>query len=325
MSAAWTIPAERPIWVAGHTGLAGSAVVRALHRVGHRAVLLRTRQDLDLLDQAAVDRFVSAERPWGVVLAAAQVGGILANSREGYDFLIRNLRISGNVIDAALRHGVERLVNLGSSCIYPRDCPQPMREEHLLTGPLEPTNEPYALAKIAAVKLVEQANRQHGRRWLSLMPTNLYGPNDTYHPTRSHVLPGLIRRFVEAVEAGHAPVTVWGSGTPRREFLHADDLAAAILLALDRVDPVRVPGALLNVGSGEECTIRALAGLVQAATGHQGPLAWDAERPDGAPRKLMDSSRIRAQGWAPAIDLRSGIPAAVAAYRSERAAGVCRG
>ncbi|MFM2090439.1 MAG: hypothetical protein RLZZ127_928 [Planctomycetota bacterium] len=315
---------DLPIWVAGHTGLAGSAVVRALRARGHRRILLRTRADLDLLDQAAVERFVAAERPWGVVLAAAQVGGILANATEGYDFLLRNLRISGNVIDACLRARVPRLVNLGSSCIYPRDCPQPMREQHLLTGPLEPTNEPYALAKIAAVKLIEQANRQHGMAWLSLMPTNLYGPNDTYHPTRSHVLPALIRRFLEAVEAGHAPVVLWGSGTPMREFLHADDLAQAILLALGGIEPAMVPGALLNVGSGEEVRIRDLAELVRSATGHRGEVAWDPARPDGAPRKLLDSARIRGFGWSPAIGLAAGLAATVAAYRAELAAGTCR-
>jgi len=298
---------DSPIWIAGHRGLVGSAVVRALQARGHRNVLLRTHADLDLTRQADVEAFVAHERPALVVLAAAKVGGIQANNTLRYDFIQQNLAIAANVIEACRRHGVGRLINLGSSCIYPRDAAQPMAEEALLTGPLEATNEPYAVAKIAAVVMVESCNRQYGTDYLSLMPTNLYGPGDNYDLNGSHVLPALIRKFHEATTAGHAPVTVWGSGTPRREFLHADDLAEAILFAAEHVRAADVPRGLLNVGSGQEVTIRELAEAVQRTVGHTGPLVWDAAKPDGTPRKLQDTRRLDALGWKARITLADGL------------------
>jgi len=301
-------------YVAGHRGLVGSALVRALSDRRDIDVLTATRQELDLLDQAAVFAFLQEHRPDQVYVAAARVGGIHANNTERYDFLWQNLAIAANLIEGARRAGVARLLFLGSSCIYPRDCVQPMAEAALLTGPLETTNEPYAIAKIAGVKLVESANRQYGTDYLSAMPTNLYGPGDTYDLERSHVLPALIRKFHEAKLAGHAPVVLWGSGTPLREFLHADDCAAACLLLMERCHAGMVPGDLVNVGSGSECSIADLARIVQRAVDHRGEIRWDASRPDGTPRKLMDSSRLMGMGWRPRITLDAGIRAAYAAY-----------
>jgi GDP-L-fucose synthase len=280
------------IYVAGHRGLVGSALVRRLRRAGYEDLILRTRSELDLTRQAETEAFFDRERPDWVFLAAARVGGIGANSARGADFIRENLQIQTNVLDCAHRYGVRKLLFLGSSCIYPRDCPQPIREEYLLSGPLEPTNEPYAVAKIAGLVACRAYRRQHGRDFVALMPTNLYGPGDSDDPETSHVLPALIRRFSEAKREGCPEVTLWGTGTPRREFLHVDDLAEACLTVMERYS-----GEIaLNVGSGEELTIAELARLVAEEVGYGGRILWDPSRPDGTPRKLLDVSRIRS--WA---------------------------
>lgn len=295
------------IWVAGHAGLVGSAVVRILERQGVKA-LIADRSQVDCTDQAQVRSFVHRERPRAIVLAAAKVGGIHANNTKRADFIWSNLMVAGCVVEAAHAAGVEKVLVLGSSCIYPRLCPQPMREEYLLSGALEPTNEPYAVAKIAGLKMVEAFNHQHGHRWCSLMPTNLYGPNDNYDLDNSHVLPALIRRFHEAKMAGNVVVTLWGTGTAKREFLHVDDLAGACLYALKHSDAIAaLPGAFVNVGSGEEVSIRDLALAVQKAVGHQGEIRWDSSKPDGTPRKFLDCSRIHALGWRHRIGLDEGL------------------
>lgn len=308
--------AEGPIYVAGHRGLVGSAIVRMLERAGYPSPLVRDRSELDLGDQAEVGAFFRAERPAVVFMAAAKVGGILANDTERWDFLFENLQIQNNVLGAALDTGVERLVFLGSSCIYPKLAPQPIREEYLLTGPLEPTNEPYAIAKIAGLKLVEAANAQKGRRWMALMPTNLYGRGDNFDLRSSHVLPAMIRKFHEGrTHAGaDGGVTLWGTGSARREFLHVDDLAAAALHLLR----AGVSG-LWNVGSGEDLTVRELAELVADVVGYSGPVRWDETRPDGTPRKLLDSTRVHSTGWRPTVGLRQGIADTYAWYVSNRA------
>ena len=303
---------EDRIFVAGHRGMVGSALVRRLQRAGYSNLILRSRQELDLENQEAVTRFFDAERPDLVFLAAAKVGGILANSRFPADFIRANLAIGLNVVSAASEAGVARLVNLGSSCIYPREAPQPLTEDSLLTGPLEPTNEPYAIAKIATLKLCEAFNQQFGTTYISVMPTNLYGPGDSFHPEHSHVIPGLIRRFHHAKADGEAEVIVWGTGTPRREFLHVDDLAeACVLLAA-----MEEPPELVNVGVGEDLSIAELAGLVAEAIGFDGDIVFDPTRPDGTPRKLMDIGRIRALGWEPSIDLSSGLKETYRWFRS---------
>lgn len=300
---------ERPVrrcFVAGHRGLVGSAIVRALAAAGYPEPIVRTRAELDLLDQRGVSRFFDEERPDVVFFTAAKVGGITANNTFRWDFLYENLVIQSNVLGSALETGVDRFVFFGSSCIYPRLAPQPIMEEHLLAGPLEPTNEPYAIAKIAGLKLVEAANAQFGKKWVSLMPTNLYGPNDNFDLETSHVLPALIRRFHEAKEkraAGRdSVVTLWGHGTARREFLHVDDAANAALMTMES----GVTG-LYNVGSGSDLSIIELAALVAHVVGYDGPVEWDTEKPDGTPRKLMDSSRLRESGWTPRISLEDGI------------------
>lgn len=305
---------DAKIYVAGHRGMVGAALVRRLRAAGYENLLLRTSSALDLRDQAATRAFFRREQPAVVVLAAARVGGILANDRYPADFLYDNLAIEQNVIRAAHETGVRRLLFLGSSCIYPKHAPQPMQEEHLLTGPLEPTNQWYAVAKIAGVKLCQAFHRQHGDDFLALMPTNLYGPGDNFDPETSHVLPALLRKFHEAKGAApdgsDAPVTLWGSGTPKREFLYADDLADAILFVLKQPE-ARLRdaafGGMLNVGVGEDLSINALAELLQGATGHAGPLAHDRSKPDGTPRKLMDTSRLEALGWTAKTALRDGI------------------
>ena len=302
------------IFIAGHRGLAGSAIVRALQRRGETNLLVRTRQELDLLDQAAVMAFFATQRPTQVYLAAAKVGGIHANNVQRGAFLYDNLIIAANLIEAARRHGTAKLLFLGSSCIYPRLCPQPMREEHLLTGPLEPTNEPYAIAKIAGVKLIESYNRQYGTAWLSAMPTNLYGPNDNYDLETSHVLAALIRKFHDAKLAGDAPVALWGSGTPLREFLYVDDLADACLFLMEHVRAGDAPGDLYNVGSGHETSIADLARLIQGLVGHRGEIRWDPTKPDGTPRKLLDTSRLAQRGWTARTPLADGIRHAYAAF-----------
>jgi GDP-L-fucose synthase len=291
------------IYVAGHQGLVGSALVRRLQAEGCDNLLLRTRTELDLTDAAAVDCFFSAERPRYVILAAAKVGGIVANDTYPADFIRDNLAIQLNVIDAAHRHGVAKLLFLGSSCVYPKHAPQPMKEEHLLTGPLEPTNEPYAIAKIAGIKMCEAYRRQHGARFISVMPTNLYGPNDNFDLETSHVLPALIRRFHEARLALLPAVTLWGSGAPRREFLHVDDLADACIYLMRNYDAAQP----VNIGWGRDITIRELARLVARVVGYGGAVEWDASRPDGTPQKLLDTGRLTALGWRPGIALEDGI------------------
>ena len=327
------MPALTPqsrIFVAGHRGLVGSAVLRALRAAGYADVLTRTRAELDLTDAAATHAFFEAERPDGVVMAAARVGGILANDTYPADFIADNLAIAYSTVTAAHATGVGqrgRFVFLGSSCIYPKLAPQPMREEHLLTGPLEPTNRPYALAKIAGLELCQSFHRQHGDDMVSLMPTNLYGPDDNFDLGSSHVLPALIRKFHEAKGAApdgsDAPVTMWGSGTPKREFLHADDLADAVRFVLE-LDGERLhaaaPDGMLNAGVGEDLTIRALAETVRDVVGSRSEIVLDTSKPDGTPRKLMDVSRLHALGWSAAVPLRDGIAAVYETFRERYAA-----
>lgn len=310
--------ADSRIYVAGHRGMVGSAIVRRLRAGGFGNLLLRNREDLDLSDQARVESFFGTERPEYVFLAAAKAGGIHANQSYPAEFLYENLAIQTNVIHAARNHGVRKLLFLGSSCIYPRDCPQPIREEYLLTGPLEPTNEAYAIAKIAGIRMCQAYRRQYGFDAISVMPTNLYGPGDNYHPEDSHVVPALIRRFHEARSTGAPEVVIWGSGNAQREFLHVDDLADAVVFLMQRYsreEPV-------NVGSGEEVRIMELAQLVGRTLGYSGRIATDPSRPDGTPRKLLDSSRLRALGWRPSIRLDAGIATTVADFL---AAGPLRG
>ncbi len=305
-----SMPSDARIFVTGHRGMVGSALVRRLQARGYTQILTRSRAELDLLDQAAVYRYLVEHRPDYVFIAAAKVGGILANDTERADFLFQNLQIELNLIHGAHRAGVQRLLFLGSSCIYPRDCPQPIREDYLLSGPLEPTNEPYAIAKIAGVKLAESYSRQHGRQYISVMPTNLYGPGDNYDLQTSHVLPALIRKAHEAKQRGDASITVWGSGTPRREFLHVDDLAEACVLLME----TGYDGPLLNVGCGQDLSIRELAQTVAAVVGFQGELVFDASKPDGTPRKLLDVSRIAQLGWRARTGLAQGIASAYQDY-----------
>ncbi len=314
------------IFVAGHRGMAGSAILRRLQASGYGeagggALLTASRSQLDLCDQAATAAWFSAWRPTVVVLAAAKVGGIVANDSAPADFLLQNLRIETNVIESAWRHGCRRLLFLGSSCIYPKFAEQPIREEALLSGALEPTNEWYAIAKIAGIKLCQALRLQHGFDAISLMPTNLYGPGDNYHPTGSHVLPALIRRFHEAKLAGAPQVECWGSGTPRREFLHVDDLAEAVLFCLERWQPGRGDLQFLNVGTGSDVTIAEAARLVAEAVGYRGSIVWDLSRPDGTPRKLLDVSRLAALGWRAATPLPQGLTQTVADYIGRRQSG----
>ena len=299
------------IFLAGHRGMVGAAILRRLEAEGAETIT-RSRAALDLTDQHAVRTLMRRERPDCVILAAARVGGIHANSTRPADFIADNLMIQTNVILAALAAGVGRLLFLGSSCIYPRAAPQPMPEEALLTGPLEPTNEPYAIAKIAGIKLCESCNRQHGTDYRSVMPTNLYGPGDNFHPDQSHVLPALLRRFHEARRDGRDEVTIWGTGTPRREFLHVDDMADASLFVLGLPRAVhdaatRPMLSHLNVGTGTDIAIRDLAAIIAHVTGFQGRITFDPTRPDGAPRKLLDVSRLSALGWTARIPLEEGI------------------
>lgn len=300
------------IYVAGHRGMVGGAILRRLQARGGDTLITRTSAELDLTDQAAVRAFFAAEKPDAVILAAARVGGILANNSYPADFIRDNLMIECNVIHEAHVAGVQHLLQLGSSCIYPKLAPQPMAEDALLTGTLEPTNEPYAIAKIAGIKLCESYNRQHGRNYRSVMPTNLYGPGDNFHPENSHVLPALIRRFHEAVQQGLDEVVIWGSGKPMREFLHVDDMAEASLFVMDLPQEVyaRETQPMLshiNVGSGTDVTIRELAETVARVTRFNGKLSFDATKPDGAPRKLMDVSRLARLGWRASVPLEAGI------------------
>ena len=302
------------IFVTGHRGMVGSAIVRRLQAAGHGNLLTRTHGELDLIDQRAVNDFLAHEKPDYIFMAAARVGGIQANDQYRADFLYQNLLIEANLIHGAHVAGVQRLMFLGSSCIYPRDCPQPIKEDYLLTGPLEPTNEPYAIAKIAGIKLCESYNRQHGRQYVSAMPTNLYGPNDNYDLASSHVLPALIRKAHEAKLRGDGDCVVWGTGTPRREFLHVDDLADACVHLMQR----GYDGPLVNIGTGEDVTIRELAETVMQAVGFNGRIVFDSSKPDGTPQKLLDVNRMTALGWRASTGLREGIASAYADYLGQQ-------
>lgn len=302
---------DATFYVAGHRGLVGGAIWRALERAGHTDLVGRSSADLDLRERSDVFDFVATTRPRYIVLAAAKVGGILANSSYPVEFLSENLRIQTNVMDAALEHGVERLLFLGSSCIYPKLAPQPIVEGSLLTGHLESTNDAYAIAKIAGILGVQAVRREYGRPWISAMPTNLYGPGDNFSPTGSHVLPALIRRYDEARAAGHSRVTNWGTGSPRREFLHVDDMAAACLFLLEHYDEAEQ----VNVGTGRDATIAEIATVIAEVVGYDGETAWDTDKPDGTPRKLLDVSKLRTLGWESQIGLREGIESTVAWYR----------
>ena len=298
-------PGQR-IYVAGHRGLVGSAIVRRLESAGYRDLVVRTHAELDLLDQRAVASFFEQEKPDAVVLAAAKVGGIVANNTYRAQFIYENLAIQNNVVHSAYLNGVRRLLFLGSSCIYPKLAPQPMKEEHLLTGLLEPTNEPYAIAKIAGIKLCAAYNSQYGTDYIAAMPTNMYGPGDNYDLQNSHVLPALIRKMHEAKVSGRGQVEIWGTGSPRREFLYSDDLADACVFLLENASAAEL-GEFVNVGCGEDVSIRALAELAARVVGFAGQLVYDPSKPDGTPRKLMDVSRIRSTGWSPKVSLEQGI------------------
>ena len=321
------------IYVAGHRGLVGSAIVRQLQAAGHTGLVLRTHAELDLTDERATRAFFEEEKPEFVFLAAAKVGGIVANNSYPAQFIRENLAIQTNVIHSAHLSGVKRLLFLGSSCIYPKLAPQPMRERDLLTGPLEPTNRPYALAKIAGVEMCWSYNRQYGTRYLAAMPTNLYGPGDNYHPTNSHVIPALLRKFHEAKQAGAPQVTVWGTGTPRREFLFSDDMAEACVYLMqlpeDRFVPLlgsdesatgRFEPPLVNIGVGEDVTIAELAALVAKVVGYTGGIVYDTSKPDGTPRKLMDVGLMKAAGWQARTPLEDGLRVAYAEFASEQVA-----
>ncbi len=306
------------IFVAGHRGLVGSAIVRRLEETGCRNLLLRTRAELDLCDQAAVSRFFAEHQPQFVFLAAAKVGGIMANTTQPAEFLYENLAVQTNVIHSAWQHGVRKLLFLGSSCIYPKLAPQPIKEEYLLTGPLEPTNEAYAIAKIAGLKLAAAYSAQYGFPAISVMPTNLYGPGDNFDLETSHVLPALIRRFHEAKTSGAPEVTLWGTGTPRREFLHVDDLASAACFLMGTYHGSEA----LNVGTGEDLTIAELAELVARVAGYSGRIRFDPSKPDGTPRKLLDVSRIQALGWKALISIEEGVASTYEWYCAHAAASV---
>jgi GDP-L-fucose synthase len=305
-----TVAQTSKIYIAGHRGMVGSAIVRRLQAAGYTNLLTRTRQELDLLDQRAVFTFLQQEKPAYIFLAAAKVGGIHANNTYRADFIYENLTIQNNIIHGALTSGIKDLCFLGSSCIYPRDCPQPICEDYLLTGPLEQTNEPYAIAKIAGIKLCESCNRQYGTRFVSVMPTNLYGPNDNYDLANSHVLPALIRKAHEAKLRGDAELVVWGSGKPMREFLYVDDMADACVFLMDHA----IGDGIYNVGSGTDVTIRELAEAVMQVVGFDGAMVFDSSKPDGTPRKLLDVSRMKCLGWQAKTKLDNGIALAYSSY-----------
>ena len=305
---------EAPFYVAGHRGLVGSAIDRGLRNAGFDRLIERSRSELDLLDRASVFEFFATERPRYVVMAAAKVGGIAANDAYPVEFLSENLQVQVNVMDAALHYDVERLLFLGSSCIYPKLAPQPLKEEYLLTGYLEPTNDAYAIAKIAGILQVQAVRRQYGLPWISAMPTNLYGPNDNFAVTGSHVLPRLIRRYQEAIDDGSDAVTNWGTGTPRREFMHVDDMASACLYLLEHYDgPEQV-----NVGTGSDVTIREVAELIASTVGFRGETQWDTTRPDGTPQKLLDVTKLADLGWRSTVSLPDGIADTVEWFRSHQ-------
>lgn len=294
---------EKKVYIAGHSGMVGSAVLDLFQGKGYSNIVKRSSAELDLRQQADVMDFISQEQPSVVILAAARVGGILANDTYPYQFIYDNLAIQNNVINAAHKNDVEQLIFLGSSCIYPKHAPQPLNEDYLLTGSLEPTNEWYAIAKIAGIKLCEALRRQYDKRYLTLMPTNLYGPRDNFDLETSHVVPAMIRKFHEAKINGHEPVTLWGTGNPRREFLHVQDLADAILFAVEN----NLSKSMYNIGTGRDLSIKELAYLVQRIVGHQGKITWDETKPDGTPRKLLDVSRIHAAGWHHSRELAEGL------------------
>ena len=291
------------IYVAGHRGMVGSAIVRAIEAEGKHIWIGATRSELNLTDRNAVFEYLTEEKPDAVIIAAAKVGGIVANDSFPVDFLSENLQIQTNLIDGSHAAGIEKLIFLGSSCIYPKFAEQPIKESSLLTGELEPTNEPYALAKIAGLKLIQAYRKQFGRKWISLMPTNLYGPGDNYDPESSHVIPGMIVKFCKAKNSGEPSVTLWGTGSPLREFLHVDDLASATLFALKNYGGE----VALNAGSGEEVSIKQLAETIKAAVGFDGEINWDTSRPDGTPRKFLDSSKLEDLGWKPSLTLEEGL------------------
>ena len=303
------------IYVAGHRGLAGSAIYRALKKAGYQNIITRTHSELELLEASEVRAFFSETKPEFVFLAAAKVGGIHANSSYPADFIRENIVVQTNVIHEAWKHDVNKLVFLGSSCIYPKLCPQPMKEEYLLTGELEQTNDAYALAKIAGIKTCQSYNHQYGTNFISVMPTNLYGPNDNFHPEDSHVLPALIRKFYEAKIASEDDVKIWGSGNPRREFIHSDDLADAILFLMDNYDDPEI----INGGCGIDQTIRELAETIKKVSGFTGSLVFDSSRPDGTPQKVLDTSRINALGWEPKVPLKEGLKKVYQWYSSKQA------
>ena len=291
------------IYIAGHRGMVGSACWRALEAEGYSNLIGRTSIELDLRDQKAVEEFIRTEKPVAIIDAAAKVGGILANDTYPYEFLMDNMLIQNNLIRSAHENDVPKFIFLGSSCIYPKFAPQPLKEEYLLTDSLEPTNEWYAIAKISGVKLIEALRKEYGRDYVSLMPTNLYGPNDNYDLKSSHVLPAMIRKFHEAKLDGNASVELWGTGSPMREFLHVDDLGQAVLFAVEN----KLDEQLYNVGTGVDLTIKKLAELIQSTVGHQGEIVWDSTKPNGTPRKLMDNSKLKSLGWNPSIDLARGV------------------
>jgi GDP-L-fucose synthase len=304
-----TLGKNAKIYVAGHRGMVGSALLRRLQAAGYSKLPARSRQELDLADPAAVARFLAAERPDYIFIAAAKVGGIHANNTYRAEFIQQNLMIEASLVHGAHLAGVQRLMFLGSSCIYPRDCPQPIKEDYLLTGPLEPTNEPYAIAKIAGIKLCEAYNQQYGRQYVSVMPTNLYGPGDNYDLQNAHVLPALVRKAHEAKLRGDAELAVWGTGAPRREFLHVDDLADACVHLMEQ----GYAGPLVNIGTGEDITIKDLAEMIMQAVGFQGRIKFDGSKPDGTPRKLLDVSRLSRLGW----NAKTGLPQGLAqSYQS---------
>lgn len=294
---------SKKIYIAGHNGMVGSAVLNVLIERGYSNIITKTHSELDLRDHTMVNDFFEQERPDAVILAAARVGGILANDRYPYPFLFDNLSIQNNVIDAAHRNDVEQFIFLGSSCIYPKHAPQPLREDYLLTGSLEPTNQWYAIAKIAGIKLCEALRKQYNRNYVSLMPTNLYGPRDNFDLDTSHVVPAMLRKFHEAKEEGHRPVTLWGSGDPKREFLYVNDLAEAVCYVLEQ----DLQEHIYNIGTGKDISIKDLAYLIQKIVGHQGEILWDIAKPDGTPRKLLDVSKIQSEGWHHTIRLEEGL------------------
>ncbi len=301
------------IFVAGHRGLVGSALLRRLQKGGYSHLITRTRQEMNLMDSEAVAEMFTAEKPDYVFLAAAKVGGIYANSHYPAEFIFENLQIQNTVLHQAYRHHVKKLLFLGSSCIYPKFCPQPIKEEYLLTGALEPSNEPYAIAKIAGIKTCQSYNRQYGTKFISVMPTNLYGMNDNFHPENAHVVPALLRRFHEARQANASEVTIWGTGTPKREFLFVDDLAEACLFLMNNYEQSEV----INVGSGKDLSIQELAALIKEIVGCEAQLVYDSSKPDGTPRKVLDSSRINQLGWSAPTSLREGLKATYEWYQHQ--------